>query len=162
MTDAEFGDLLTRFTAAVEAGDGGALGRLFAADGVYHDMFYGAFTGPGAIGDMLENHFHRDAQGFHWDMVDPVCDGRLGYSAWRFSYTSCLPDSVGRRVVFEGMSRFEIEGGLIRRYEEAADAGQAFVQLGMAPQRIARILGRFSADTVAAARDTRHLDPARE
>ena len=32
-------ELLSRFTAAVEAGDGAAFGALFTADGVYHDVF---------------------------------------------------------------------------------------------------------------------------
>ena len=74
---AEFGKLLTQFTAAVEAADGAALGALFHADGVYTDTFYGAFAGPDAIADMLDNYFHRDAEQFRWDMFEPVCDGRI-------------------------------------------------------------------------------------
>lgn len=52
-----FDAILSRFTAAVEAGDGTALGALFTQDGIYHDTFYGEFHGPSAIKDMLENHF---------------------------------------------------------------------------------------------------------
>ena len=141
----EFEDLLDRFTSAVEAGDGTALGEVFAADGTYVDTFYGPFTGQAAIRDMLENRFWRDGEGFFWDMRDPLCDGRQGYARWRFGYTSRLPESDGRDVAFEGMSRFEIVDGLIRRYDEVFDAGMALVQLGMPAERIAKILARLSA-----------------
>ncbi len=42
------------------------------------------------------------------------------------------------------MGRFEIEGGLIRRYDEVFDSGIAFVRLGMPAERISRILTRFA------------------
>ncbi len=140
----DFEGLLDRFTAAVEAGNGTALGAAFTVDGTYVDTFYGPFTGRTAIRDMLENHFWRDAEAFFWDMRDALCDGRQGYARWRFGYTSRLPESAGRKVAFDGMSRFEIEDGLIRRYDEVFDSGIAFVQLGMPGERIAKILARFA------------------
>ena len=127
----DFNDLLGRFTGAVEAGDGTALGDLFTEGGIYTDTFYGAFTGRAAISDMLENHFWRDGEAFFWDMRDALCDGRQGYARWRFGYTSRLAESAGREVAFEGMSRFEIDDNLIRRYDEVFDAGMALMQLGM-------------------------------
>ena len=139
-----FKDLLARFAAAVEAGDGEALAALFTADGVYHDTFYGAFTGRSAIARMLRELFYRDAEAFRWDMYDPVSDGRIGYARWAFSYVSRMTESRGRRAAFAGMSRFVLAGDLIERYDEAFNAGLAFVQLGMAPGRIATILGRMS------------------
>jgi SnoaL-like domain len=155
---AEFEQLLARFTGVVEAGDGRALGALFHADGVYADTFYGAFTGPDAIADMLDNHFHRDAELFRWDMFDPVFHGGQGYARWLFSYSSTLAESPGVRVAFDGMSRFEIADGLIRRYDEIFSAGEAFAQLGMAPARIAKILSRMTAAKRDRAASTRHLD----
>jgi hypothetical protein len=155
---AEFGKLLTQFTAAVEAADGAALGALFHADGVYTDTFYGAFAGPDAIADMLDNYFHRDAEQFRWDMFEPVCDGRIGYAHWLFSYSSTFEDSAGTRVVFDGMSRFEIEGSLIRRYDEVFSAGEAFVQLAMAPERMTKILNRMTAPKLERAAASRHMD----
>ena len=140
-----FDDLLKRFTASVESGDGGALAALFTADGIYDDTFYGAFTGRDAIADMLENHFWRDAEAFRWDMFEPVCDadGTAGYARWVFSYTATLEGSEGCRVAFDGMSRFALENGLIRHYREAFSAGLAFVQLDMDPSRTDRILRRM-------------------
>ncbi len=140
----DFEDLLDRFTSAVEAGDGTALGEVFTVDGTYADTFYGPFTGRAAIRDMLENRFWRDGEAFFWDMRDALFDGGQGYTRWRFGYTSRLPESAGRKVAFDGMSRFEIEHGLIRRYDEVFDAGIALVQLGMPGERIAKILTRFA------------------
>jgi hypothetical protein len=144
----EFTALLNRFTAAVETGDGAALAALFTPDGVYHDTFYGAFRGNDAIGDMLENLFYRDADRFLWDMRDPVFDGARGYARWVFSYSSRMPDSDGKRVVFEGMSCFDLEGALIRQYDEVFSAGIAFAQLGMHPDRAMKIFRRQAARTL--------------
>jgi ketosteroid isomerase-like protein len=142
----EFVELLGRFTAAVEAGDGKALAALFTPDGVYHDTFYGAFEGHADIADMLENRFWGDAEAFRWDMFDPLSDqaGRTGYSRWVFSYTSTMEDSVGKRVAFDGMSLFSMENGLIRHYREVFSAGIALVQLEMAPERTDKILRRMT------------------
>jgi ketosteroid isomerase-like protein len=155
---ADIENLLARFTGAVEAADGDALGALFHADGTYADTFYGAFTGPAAIADMLDNYFHRDAERFRWDMFDPVFDGRLGYAHWLFSYSSTFEDSAGTRVAFDGMSRFDIADGLIQSYDEVFSAGEPFVQLGMAPDRIEKILSRMTARKLERAKVTRHMD----
>jgi len=139
-----FPDLLKRFTAAVEAGDGTALADLFTTDGTYDDTFYGLFRGHHAIADMLENRFWGDAEAFMWDMFEPVFDtGRqIGYARWVFSYTSTMEDSAGKRVAFEGMSQFQIRNGLIRQYREVFSAGIALAQLDMAPERIFTIVKR--------------------
>ena len=139
-----FTALLARFTATVETGDGAALAALFMPDGIYHDNFYGEFAGREAIAHMLTDHFWRDAEAFKWDMAEPVSDGPIGYASWTFSYLSKMVDSRGRRVAFAGMSRFVLAGDLIARYDEAYNAGLAFAQLGMTPERIAKILGRMS------------------
>ncbi len=141
----EFNDMLKAFTAAVEAGDGAALAALFTPDGVYHDTFYGEFQGPQAIRAMLEERFHGDAERYLWEMHRAVCDGKTGYASWNFSYSSTQQGSEGRRVMFQGMSRFELEGGLIRRYEEKFDTGMALVQLGFPPERLVKLFQRWNA-----------------
>lgn len=140
-----FTDLLDRFTGAVESADGAALASLFTPDGVYDDTFYGAFEGHDAIAKMLENRFWGDAEAFLWDMYEPVFDAgcNTGYARWLFSYTSTIEDSRGRRVVFDGMSRFSLENGLIATYREVFSAGLALVQLDMAPARVDKILRRL-------------------
>ncbi len=142
----DFEGMLRQFAAAVEAGDGTRLANLFAGDGVYHDTFYGAFQGRAAIKAMLEERFHGDAERFVWEMHHPVCDGRTGYCSWNFSYTSTLPEARGRRVVAQGMSRFELgDDGLIRRYGEKLDSGMALAQLDFPPERLVRLFRRWNA-----------------
>ncbi|MFN4090050.1 MAG: nuclear transport factor 2 family protein [Alphaproteobacteria bacterium] len=152
-----FASLLERFTAAVESGNGKRLGELFSKNGVYHDTFYGAFSGPAAIAEMLEDRFWRDATAFRWDMLDPVHDGARGYARWVFSYTSKLPEANGKRVVFEGMSKFELEGDRIRHYGEIFDIGIALSQTNFAPERVARIVARAAEATRTRHADSRHL-----
>ena len=113
-----FTDLLDRFTAAVESGDGDAFAALFCEDGVYDDVFYGEFRGRERLAEMLREHFHGHARDFRWEMHDPVCDGRVGYASYTFSYTSTMRRSEGRRVVFTGCSRFLLREGLVESYRE--------------------------------------------
>ncbi|WP_416899008.1 MAG: nuclear transport factor 2 family protein [Minwuia sp.] len=130
----DFESVLKRFTGAVEANDGAALGALFAEDGVYHDYIYGAFTGRAEIGRMLNSHFWGDATNFRWQMLDPVCDGRVGYARYYFSFTSTMPAYSGNQVLLEGTSIFHFDpDGLIRSYRETANGSAAMVQLGVKP-----------------------------
>lgn len=152
-----FPAILKEFTAAVEAGDGKRLGALFTADGTYHDTFYGLFTGPAAIADMLEKFFWKDANAFRWTMRTPVCDGKIGYAAWTFSYSSTMPDSQGARVVAEGMSRFTLEGGKIKAYDEIFDGALALSQLGFPPERIGKLLKKWNAERRALPQAAAHL-----
>lgn len=131
----DFDAVLKRFTDAVETNDGGALGNLFAEDGVYHDYIYGAFQGRDAIGHMLNSHFWGDAKDFRWQMLDPVCDGKVGYARYYFSFTSTMPDFRGNQVLLEGTSIFFFdEDGQISTYRETANGAAAMVQLGVPPE----------------------------
>lgn len=152
-----FNDLLGKFTAAVEAGDGKALADLFVEDGVYHDTFYGEFQGRPAIQDMLENHFWRDAEAFRWDMREPVETDGIGYANWSFSYASKLPGAEGKRILFQGMSRFRLKDGAIVRYDEVFDMGVALSQTAFDAERIRKIVGKAADRLRASHADTRHL-----
>ena len=156
----EFSDLLAAFTAAVESGDGQRLSVLFTENGTYNDGFYGPSTGRDAIAAMLEDHFHAHARDFLWRMHNPLCDGVTGYANWDFSYTSKLPGAEGNRVIFEGMSRFDLApDGLIRQYTEIFDIGIPMAQLGFPAERIARSLekaaGRLRARHAGGVHETR-------
>ena len=137
--------MLARFSAAVESGNGDALADLFTEDGVYDDYFFGP-SAPGRAGirDMLA-HFYEGGEGFKWEFFDPVASGPLGYASYRFSYTSKLPDAKGARVVFEGISRFELRDGRIRRYSEVFDRSMALAQQDFAPERLKRIAQKYAA-----------------
>ena len=152
-----FDAILSRFTAAVEAGDGTALGALFTQDGTYHDTFYGEFHGPSAIRDMLENYFWRDAEAFRWDMNEPLANDDIAYANWRFSYSSKLEGVKGKRIVFEGMSRFRLKGGLINRYDEIFDIGIALSQTDFTSKRMAKIIAKAAERLRSNASNSRHL-----
>lgn len=151
-----FSGLLDRFTAAVESGDTAAFTRLFHADGTYDDIFYGEFQGHERLAEMLRHHFHGHARDFSWEMRDPVCDGRVGYARYTFSYTSTMKRSEGRRVVFTGCSQFLIRDGLIESYREWAFGTAGLAQLGAPPPVLARQSEREAARIRAGADRRRH------
>ena len=140
----DFAALLTTFADAVQTNRGQSLAMLFTEDGVYEDGFFGSHTGRSAIAAMLQR-FHDTGSSYLWQFGDPVSNGAIGYAGFRFSYASRLPESMGRPVLFEGISCFRFRGELIARYSEAFDRGVAFVQLGFPAERIRRILDKTTA-----------------
>jgi ketosteroid isomerase-like protein len=135
-------EMLRTFCDCVERRDGAGFAALFADDGVYHDVFYGAFAGRAKIAGMIEDWFYRTARDFRWDMHEPVTDGRMLYARYTFSYVSTLPEAAGKRVGFEGVSIMKLRDGLIADYREVANVGPAFVALNFAPERVCRILAK--------------------
>jgi hypothetical protein len=133
--------LLKEFCSAVERRDGKAFASLFTEDGVYNDVFYGAFKG-------------RD---FRWDMHRPVSNGEMLYAYYTFSYVSKLPEADGKRVGFEGVSMMKLSDGKIAEYREVANVGPAFVELGFAAERTARILAKEGAHLKKQPEFQRHL-----
>jgi len=152
----DFAALLTTFADAVQTNRGQSLAMLFTEDGVYEDGFFGSHTGRSAIAAMLQR-FHDTGSSYLWQFGDPVSNGAIGYAGFRFSYASRLPESMGRPVLFEGISCFRFRGELIARYSEAFDRGVALVQLAFPAERIRRILEKAAAaqNRLPAAR--RHL-----
>ncbi len=150
-----FATLITDMTRAAVAGDGRAARACFTPDGVYHDCLYGAFQGD-AIIHMIEGYFHRDAANFRWDLHDPVSDGRLGYVRYVFSFESKLPESVGRRGGFEGVSICELQDGKFASYREVANSLVGLQALGFAPERLAKLAAREAAAFFARPEAERH------
>jgi hypothetical protein len=152
MSDAsrEFRTLIERMTQAICRGDGAAAAACFAADGIYHDGFYGAFRGREAIAGMVEHHFHGNARDFTWTLSDALSDGKLGYARYAFSYVSKLADSEGKRVFFSGISQVRLQNGLIAHYGEVFDRGVALAQMDFAPERISKSLKRWADEEKAA------------
>lgn len=149
--------LLKKFCDAVERRDGKAFAALFTEDGVYHDIFYGAFTGRAKIAEMIDDWFYRKASDFRWDMHDPVSNGTTLYARYTFSYKSELPEANGARAMFEGVSIMTLKDGLIAEYHEVANAATGFVDMNFAPERIAKIIGRQGAALKARPEMARHV-----
>ncbi|PWE75891.1 polyketide cyclase [Bradyrhizobium sp. SUTN9-2] len=150
--------MLRAFCDAVEQRNGEAFAQLFTEDGVYHDVFYGAFAGRAKIAAMIDDWFYRTATDFRWDMHDPVTDGTTLYARYTFSYRSTLPEANGARAMFEGVAIMTLKGGKIASYHEVANTAPAFVDLNFAPARIAKIVAKQGAELKARPEMQRHLD----
>lgn len=144
MTQDDFAALVARFGAAATAGDGKALAACFTEDGIYFDYIYGPHKGRESIADMLENLFHRDATDYDWTFFEPVVKDDLGYARSLSRFVSTIPEFKGRKVVIDGISRFVLKGGLIAEYHESVNGGVAQAQLGVAPERMAKVMRRWS------------------
>ncbi|WP_340150847.1 nuclear transport factor 2 family protein [uncultured Sneathiella sp.] len=145
MKTPEFREFLKRFSNAAESGDGEAFAACFTEDGIYHDYVYGDHQGQAEIADMMENQFHRDAgEDYRWEMFDPICEGNIAYAWSLSSFTSTVPEFAGQKVVIDGMSRFELRDGLIADYRESVNGGVAMVQLGVQPERMAKVCAKWA------------------
>ena len=145
------------FCDAVEQHNGKAFAELFTEDGVYHDVFYGAFKGRADIAGMIDDVFYRTASDFRWDMHSPVTDGKTLYAHYTFSYRSTLPEAKGARVMFEGVAMMKLRDGRILEYHEVANTAPAFVDMNFAPERIAKIFAKQGAALKARPEMRRHL-----
>ena len=131
------------FAAAFNRQDVDALMACFTEDAVYVDNFYGPHGGHPALRAMFERMFH-EGTGYHWSMDIVAGDARQAAAEWTFGYTvtDAVPRSAGRQIKFRGMSVFELEGGRIASYREYFDLGLALLQLGFAPESLAKVLAR--------------------
>jgi len=150
--------MLGAFCGAVEQRNGAAFADLFTEDGVYHDVFYGAFAGREKIAAMIDDWFYRTATDFRWDMHTPVSDGETLYARYTFSYRSTLPEAKGARAMFEGVAIMTLRDGKIAGYREVANTATGFVDMHFAPERIAKIVARQGAELKARPEMRRHLD----
>jgi ketosteroid isomerase-like protein len=149
--------MLKTFCDAVEGRDGKAFADLFTEDGVYHDVFYGAFEGRAKIAEMIDERFYSTASDFRWDMHSPVSDGETLYARYTFSYRSELPEAKGARAMFEGVAIMKLHGGKIACYHEVANTATGFVDMNFAPERIAKIVAKQGAALKARPEMARHL-----
>ena len=150
--------MLRAFCDAVERHDGKAFAELFTEDGVYHDVFYGAFTGRAKIAEMIDDWFYRTATDFRWDMHEPMSDGKTLYARYTFSYRSTLPEAKGARAMFEGVAIMKLRDDKIAEYREVANTATGFVDMNFAPERIAKIVARKGAELKARPEMKRHLE----
>ena len=135
--------LVQDFAKAFNARDVDGLLACFTERASYTDNFYGEHRGREGLRAMFERMF-REGGDYAWQMDTIVETPASAAAEWTFSYvvTDAVPRSAGRKVRFRGMSVFELDAGRIARYREYFDTGVALVQLGFAPEAIAKVLGR--------------------
>ena len=134
-----FEKLTYELTQSVCNNDGESLANLFADNGVYHDYIYGSFKGKKNIKLMLNNYFHRDAKNFFWKMSDHIFRENIGYAKYMFTFTSKIPEYLGKKVVVSGISFFRFKFNSIVEYSESVNGGIAIVQLGVKPEKMQKV-----------------------
>jgi steroid delta-isomerase-like uncharacterized protein len=135
--------LVQDFAKAFNARDVDGLLACFTERASYTDNFFGEHQGRDGLRAMFERMF-REGRDYAWRMDTIVETPASAAAEWTFSYvvTDAVPRSAGRKVRFRGMSVFELDSGRIARYREYFDTGVALLQLGFAPEGIAKVLGR--------------------
>ena len=131
------------FATAFNRQDVDALLACFTERATYRDNFYGEHAGKDSLRSMFQRMF-REGHDYHWSM-DVVVESPMAATAeWTFSYvvSEAVPRSVGRKIRFNGMSVFELDGGRIARYREYFDTGVALLQLGFGADSMAKVLSR--------------------
>ena len=150
--------VVREFEAAFNRQDVDALLACFTERATYRDNFYGEHAGKDALRSMFQRMF-REGHDYAWRMDVVVESPTTATAEWTFSYvvSEAVPRSAGRKIRFNGMSVFEVESGRIARYREYFDTGVALLQLGFAPDAIAKVLRRRL--PVAVAAPTRERSP---
>jgi steroid delta-isomerase-like uncharacterized protein len=135
--------IVKEFEVAFNRQDVDALVACFTPGSTYRDALYGDHAGTAALRDMFARMF-REGREYAWTMDSIVETPARAAAEWSFSYvvTEAVPRSAGRRIRLRGMSLFELEGGRIAAYREYVDTGVAMLQLGLAPESLAKILAR--------------------
>jgi steroid delta-isomerase-like uncharacterized protein len=135
--------IVGEFAKAFNARDVAGLLALFTERASYTDNFYGEHAGREKLRAMFERMF-REGRDYSWVMDTVVETPASAVAEWTFSYvvTDAVPRSTGKKIRFRGMSIFELESGRIARYREYFDVGVAMLQLGFAPESIAKVLTR--------------------
>jgi len=131
------------FAKAFNGRDVGALVACFTEGASYVDNFYGEHRGHAGLHAMFDRMF-REGRDYSWVMDTVVESPDRATAEWTFGYvvTAAVPRSAGRKIGFRGMSLFELERGKIAAYREYFDSGQALLQLGFAPESLAKVLRR--------------------
>ena len=152
----KFESLIKKMTRAAVQGNGATVADCFTADGVYHDVFYGNFTGRD-IARMIEDYFHRDGENFRWDIFEPVEQRNKGYARYVFSYDSRLKNFENKRAIFEGVAICTLSNGRISDYREIATATTGLSLMGFPSDKISKFVTREADALVKRPESAYHL-----
>ncbi len=68
----------------------------------------------------------------------------IGYAVRCSRFVSTIPEVKGKEVVIDGISRFVLKDGLIAAYYESVNGGVAQSQLGVPPERMAKVMAKWT------------------
>ena len=63
----------------------------------------------------------------------------IGYAKYIFTFTSKIPEYLGKKVVVSGISFFRFKLNSIVEYSESVNGGIAMVQLGVKPEKMQKV-----------------------
>jgi hypothetical protein len=144
------------FNKAIASADGDAVAALFTENGVYDDLVYGPQVGHFAIRDLFRR-MKGSGRDYRADIEDVVSSDTQAYGRYRFSFTTQNGPYAERRVAIEGIGHFSFRDGLIAHYQETANQGLTLVQLGMEPEKIERVLKRWTIELLSDPKMQPHL-----
>jgi ketosteroid isomerase-like protein len=123
----------------------------FTDDVDYRDIFYGEFVGRDAVGGLFSRTFAESAVHV-WTVTRTLSTPDAVVAEWEFDYT--VADGVrsggGRRLLLPGVSWLELRDGRCFRYREFFDRAATLHAQGIAPEKVAAIVGRRSTVRVLA------------
>ena len=134
----QFSELVKRFAAAAASGNGDALADLFTPDGTYDDYFFGPCKRARGHQENA-GALRRGRAQLPLGVLRSRRAGDIGYASYRFSFDATRPEAKAARVVFDGIGRFDLDGGRIKRYSEVFDRGMALAQQAFEPERLRKI-----------------------
>ena len=157
MSESWIQQMLNGLCRAAEQRDGKTFASYFAEDGVYHDDFYGSFSGRQRVAELCNDWLYKHARDLRWDMLEPVFQDERLYARYIFSYNSTLPEAKGARAIFEGVAIMQLHDGRIMDYREVINCGTAFTDMNFNPERIFKIFARKGSALKARPEVRRHL-----
>lgn len=132
-----------RFTEAFSKQDVEGILACFTQDATYDDQLYGEVGGRDEL-RALFGRMMRETTEVEWRIDRVVASPTVEMAEWTFRLvvSDAIPRSAGRTVSMRGVSLFELRDGLCCAYREYFDRGVAYIQLGLEPAALHRVLSR--------------------
>lgn len=136
---------LDAYTSAHNARDVAGALACFTEDVDYRDIFFGDCHGHCELGAMLTRTF-AESSAHTWTITRSLVTAESIVAEWTFDYTvsDAVPSGAGRRLVFPGLSWFEMRGERCFRYREFFDRAATLHAQGVPATVVGKIVARRS------------------
>jgi steroid delta-isomerase-like uncharacterized protein len=135
--------IFEKFSDAFNRQDVDGIMVCFTDDATYDDMFYGRSSGSEELRALFDRMMRETAE-VSWTADEIVATPSVEMVEWKFRLvvSDAIPRSAGRTVSMRGVSVFELRDGRCRAYREYFDRGLGYIQLGLEPAALHRVLSR--------------------